>query len=136
MAVKVEVLYEGDLHCVAVHGPSGDRITTDAPVDNRGKGEHFSPTDLLGTAMGTCMLTIMGIAAQERGIDIRGARAEILKEMSNVPRRHISKLTARITLPARLSERERKVLEAAARGCPVHASLGPDTEVDLSFEYV
>ena len=136
MAVKVEVVYEGDLHCVAVHGPSGDRITTDAPVDNRGRGEHFSPTDLLGTAMGTCMVTIMGIAARERDIDIRGARAEILKEMSNVPRRHISKLTVCIALPARLTERERTVMEAAARGCPVHASLGPDTEVDLSFAYV
>ncbi len=134
--VKVEVTYEGDLQCVAVHGPSKDRIRTDAPLDNRGKGEHFSPTDLLGTAMGTCMLTIMGIAARDRNIDIRGARAEVQKEMSAVPRRHISKLTVRITLPAHLAERERRLMEAAARGCPVHASLGPQTEVDLGFEYV
>jgi len=134
--VRVDVVYEGDLHCVAVHGPSKDTITTDAPVDNRGRGEHFSPTDLLGAAMGTCMLTIMGIAARDRGIDIRGARAEVQKEMSAVPRRHIGKLTVRITLPARLSERERALMEAAARSCPVHASLGPQTEVDLGFEYV
>lgn len=135
MAVKVDVFYEGDLHCGAIHGPSGDRIETDAPVDNRGKGAHFSPTDLLGTAMGTCMLTIMGIAAYDRGIDMSGARAEVFKEMSAVPRRHISKLTVRITLSARLDLRQRGVLEAAAKGCPVHASLGPHTEVDLSFLY-
>ena len=135
MTVRVEVVYEGDLHCVATHGPSGDTITTDAPVDNRGKGEHFSPTDLVGTAMGTCMLTIMGIAARDRGIDMTGARAEVLKEMGAVPRRHIARLTVRIFLPERLESRERAVLEAAARGCPVHASLGALTEVDLSFVY-
>ncbi len=136
MAVRMEVVYEGDLHCVALHGPSGDRIPTDAPLDNRGRGEHFSPTDLVGAAMGSCMLTIMGIAARDRAIDMTGARAEILKEMANVPRRHISKLSVRITLPARLRAAERAVLEAAAKGCPVHASLGPDTEVDLAFVYV
>lgn len=136
MAVRVEVSYEGDLHCTAVHGPSLDRLLTDAPTDNRGRGERFSPTDLVGTAMGTCMLTIMGIAAQDRGIDIRGARASVLKEMGSVPRRHIARLAVRITLPAALSDRERAVMEAAARGCPVAASLGPRTTVDLSFEYV
>jgi putative redox protein len=135
MSVRVSIRYEGDLHCTAVHGPSGDRLPTDAPVDNRGRGQHFSPTDLVGTAMGSCMLTIMGIAAHDRGVSIEGATAEVVKEMSAVPRRHISKLTVRITLPAALDERERRVLEAAARGCPVYASLGPDTEVDLSFEY-
>lgn len=136
MAVQVDVVYEGDLHCVATHGPSRDTIPTDAPLDNRGQGRHFSPTDLVGAAMGTCMLTIMGIAARDRGIDIEGARAQVLKEMSEVPRRHIARLTVRITLPARLDARERAVMEAAARGCPVHASLGPDTEVDLGFLYV
>jgi putative redox protein len=135
MVVRVDVVYEGDLHCLATHGPSGDRLPTDAPVDNRGRGAHFSPTDLVGTAMGTCMLTIMGIAARDKGFDMDGARAEVLKEMSAVPRRHISKLTVRITLPARLGPRERAVLEAAAHGCPVHASLGPDTHVDLGFVY-
>lgn len=136
MAVRVEIVYEGDLHCTATHGPSGDVIPTDAPVDNRGLGRHFSPTDLVGAAMGTCMLTIMGIAARDKEIEIRGARAEVVKEMSEVPRRHIAKLTVRITLPARLTPRERALMEAAARGCPVHASLGPDTEVDLGFVYV
>ena len=135
MVVRVDVSYEGDLHCVAVHGPSGDRLPTDAPTDNQGRGEHFSPTDLVGTAMGTCMLTIMGIAARERYIDMSGAHASILKEMSAVPRRHISKLTVRIMLPARLDEKSRAILERAALGCPVHASLGPDTLVDLAFVY-
>ena len=135
MAVRVDIVYEGDLHCIATHGPSGDRLPTDAPVDNKGRGAHFSPTDLVGAAMGTCMLTIMGIAARDRGFDMNGARAEVLKEMLNEPRRHISKLTVRITLPARLGPRERAVLEAAAHGCPVHASLGPDTHVDLGFVY-
>jgi putative redox protein len=136
MAVTVDVTYDGDLACTLTHGPSGDAIVTDAPVDNRGKGRHFSPTDLVGAAMGSCMLTIMGIAALDRGIDITGARAHVIKEMSAVPRRHISRLTVEITVPARLDERERRVLRAAAEGCPVAASLGPDTEVVLEFRYV
>jgi len=135
MAVKVSIRYEGDLHCSAVHGPSGQRLLTDAPTDNRGRGEYFSPTDLVGTAMGTCMLTIMGIAARDKGIEMSGARAEVVKEMSAVPRRHIARLGVRITLPAVLTARERRLLEAAARGCPVCASLGPDTTVDLDFVY-
>jgi len=136
MSVRVDVTYEGDLHCVAVHGPSGNTLPTDAPVDNRGRGEHFSPTDLVGTAMATCMLTIMGIAAADRGIDIAGATASVVKEMGAVPRRHIAKLTVRITLPARLDAKERTILDRAARGCPVMASLGERTEVDLAIDYV
>lgn len=135
MAVAIHVTYEGDLHCMAVHAPSGDRFLTDAPLDNQGRGEHFSPTDLVGAAMGTCMLTIMGIAARNHGIDLRGARAHVEKEMSAVPRRHISKLTVRITLHPGLDPRQRAILERAARGCPVYASLGPDTAVDLQFDY-
>lgn len=135
MAVTVSIRYEGDLHCSAVHGPSGQRLLTDAPTDNRGRGEQFSPTDLIGTSIGTCMLTIMGIAAQDKMIAMEGARAEVVKEMSAVPRRHISRLGVTITLPVALSDRERRILEAAARGCPVCASLGPDTKVDLEFVY-
>ena len=135
MSVKIDVTYDGDLHCTVVHGPSGNRFLTDAPVDNRGRGEHISPTDLVAAAIGSCMLTIMGIAARNHDIDMAGARATVVKEMSAVPRRHISKLTVVITLPARLDARARRLLEAAARGCPVHASLGPDTQVDLSIVY-
>ena len=135
MAVTVTATYEGDLHCTVEHGPSGDRFATDAPVDNRGRGEHFSPTDLVGTAMGSCMLTIMGIAAMDRGIDIDGTRAVVTKEMSAVPRRHISRLTVDITLPARLDDRARALMRKSAESCPVAASLGPDTEVVLNLLY-
>ena len=135
MAVTVEARYEGDLRCTLRHGPSGDTFPTDAPTDNRGRGEHFSPTDLVGAAMGSCMLTIMGIAAADRGIDLRGARAVVTKEMSAVPRRHISRLTVEITLPARLNDKERRVMRRCAESCPVAASLGTDTEVDLVLRF-
>jgi putative redox protein len=131
MSVKIDVTYEGDLHCTVVHGPSRDQLPTDAPADNQGRGEHFSPTDLVAAALGSCVLTVMGIAARRLEIDMTGARAVVHKEMSSVPRRHIGKLTVEIALPARLGPRERRLLESAARGSPVQASLGPDTEVEL-----
>jgi putative redox protein len=136
VAVKIEAVYEGDLHCSAVHGPSGDRLGTDAPVDNQGKGERFSPTDLVAVSLATCVLTTMGIAARNRGLDIRGARAEVLKEMSSVPRRHIGKLTVRIELPAHLDERARRIMAIAAEECPVTASLGPMTAIETTIVYV
>ncbi len=136
MAVKIVTVYEGDLHCDAVHGPSGDRLSTDAPVDNQGKGERFSPTDLVAVALGTCILTTMGIAARNRGLDIRGARVEVLKEMSAVPRRHIGKLTVRLELPAHLDERARGIMALAAEECPVAASLGPMTAIETTIVYV
>jgi putative redox protein len=136
MAVTIEIGYLGELHCDAAHGPSRSRLMTDAPTDNGGKGETFSPTDLVGVALGSCILTTMGIAARRRGWDMSGARADVEKEMSSVPRRHIAKLTVRASLPARLDPRAREVLEAAAETYPVTASLGPLTEIDLRFEYV
>jgi len=132
---KIEVQYEGDLHCRAVHGPTGTTLMTDAPPDNQGKGESFSPTDLVGTAMGTCMLTIMGIYARRKGIDMNGSRVEVLKEMVADPARRIGRLTATFTLPAQLTTIQRAALENAARGCPVHHSLHPDVQVDLIFRY-
>jgi len=135
MSVQIEVRYNGDLHCTVTHGPSGDRFLTDAPVDNRGRGEHISPTDLVAASMGSCMLTIMGIAARDRGIDIDGAHARVIKSMSAVPRRHISNLEVEITLPARLDAKSRAILQRVADGCPVRASLGAETRVQLSFVY-
>ena len=135
MSVQIEVQYDGDLHCTVTHGPSGDRFPTDAPVDNQGRGEHISPTDLVAASMGSCMLTIMGIAARARGIDMEGARARVVKSMSAVPRRHISNLEVEIALPAGLDAKSRAVLERVADGCPVRASLGPGTRVELSFVY-
>jgi len=132
---KIEVQYEGDLHCRAVHGPTGAQLMTDAPPDNQGKGEAFSPTDLVGTAMGTCMLTIMGIYARRKGIEMTGSRVEVLKEMVADPARRIGRLTATFSLPAHLTSVQRAALENAARGCPVHHSLHPDVQVDLIFRY-
>jgi putative redox protein len=136
MSVTVEVVYDGNLECSLTHGPSGDRMTTDAPVDNRGRGIHFSPTDLVGAAMGSCMLTVMGIVARDRGYDMDGATARIVKGMGAEPRRHIAKLTVDITLPAALDVKARTILERTALTCPVHASLGPLTQVVLNFHYV
>ncbi len=135
MSVRVEVVYQGDLICRAIHGPSGDAMLTDAPADNQGQGRHFSPTDLVGTAMITCMVTYIGLAARVRGWNVEGTRAEVIKEMSAVPRRHIARLSVTITLPPGVPEAARPVLEAAALGCPVKASLGPDTAVEVAFVY-
>jgi putative redox protein len=136
MAVTMEVVYEGGLHCAITHGPSGSRIVTDAPVDNRGKGEAFSPTDLSGASLGSCMLTTMGIVAQDRGWDMTGATARVTKEMGATPRRHIATLTVAITLPKALDAKARTVLERTAQTCPVHTSLGDLTAIELSFRYV
>ncbi len=136
MAVQIDCQYEGDLHCTAVHGPSASRMATDAPADNQGRAETFSPTDRVATALGTCMLTIMGIYARPRNIRIEGARAVVEKEMTKTPPRRIARLNLRIQLPATLTEKQRGGLEIAARGCPVAASLHPDVEVALSFEYL
>jgi putative redox protein len=135
MAVTLDVVYEGDLECTLTHGPSGDRMKTDAPADNRGRGAHFSPTDLVGAAMGSCMLTVMGIAARDRGWDMKGATARVAKEMGMQPRRHIARLTVDIALPAALDQNARQVLERIALTCPVHASLGSLTEVVVNFKY-
>ena len=127
--------YLGDLRVLAAHGPSGAEITTDAPVDNEGLGRNFSPTDLMGAALGTSILTILGIVARRREIDIRGARYRIEKEMVADPKRRIAKLTTTIWLPASLSEDDRRVLEQAAHGCPVHHSLDPRIEAPVEVLY-
>ncbi len=135
MSVRIDIRYEGELQCTAVHTPSGDRVRTDAPLDNRGRGEHFSPTDLVAAALGNCVVTLMAIAARDHGIDMTGTHAQVTKEMSAVPRRHIAKLSVDLVLPAHLGPDARRVLERAAHACPVHASLGPGTVVDLRFAY-
>ena len=134
--VEIACTYDGDLSCTVTHGPSGTWFRTDAPVDNRGQGRLISPTDLLAAAIGSCALTIMAIAAFDRGIELRGARVVVTKEMGAQPRRRIARLTCEFTLPAALDERERTVLERAAATCPVQASLGERTELVLRFRYV
>jgi putative redox protein len=137
VAVTIDVEYVGDLHCKAVHGPSGNNLVTDAPLDNGGKGETFSPTDLAATGLGACLITIMGIVAQRHGWDLTGTRVRVLKEMTSVPMRRIGALTATISVPAgRVTEaRDRTLLERAADTCPVRQSLHPDVRVTMVFEW-
>lgn len=137
MAVEMDIEYRGRLRCEATHGPSKDTIATDAPVDNGGKGEAFSPTDLVAAALGSCILTIMGIAAQRMGIEIEGARVHVTKEMLADPVRRIGAVTVTIALPKGLvlSEDDKKRLEQAGAACPVKQSLHPDVRVNLSFVY-
>jgi putative redox protein len=133
--VRIDVRYEGDLRTRAVHGPSGAELLSDAPADNQGLGRSFSPTDLLATALATCVLTIMGIAARARGLELRGATASIEKHMTLTPRRRIGRLVLVLHLPEDPGPQARAALEATAHACPVHASLHPDVQVELSFRW-
>jgi uncharacterized OsmC-like protein len=134
--VKATIEYTGGLHCVATHGPSGNQIQTDAPVDNHGKGEAFSPTDLVAAALGACIATVMGIYAERKGIDLAGMRIEVTKEMSQTPPRRIARLATEIWLPLPESADPAKNLEKAALTCPVHHSLRPDIEKPVTFHWV
>lgn len=132
--VKINVRYGGQLHCTAVHGPSGRVLETDAPVDNEGKGESFSPTDLVATALAACMATIMGIVAKRHAVDLVGMEVVTTKEMSTDTPRRIVALKSKITVPLPGNHPQRKLLEAGALGCPVHHSLDP--RIDKSVEFV
>jgi putative redox protein len=137
--VEIYVRYEGSLHCVARHGPSGATLASDAPVDNHGRGESFSPTDLLATALGTCMLTVMGILAQRRGWDIDGTTTHVIKEMTASPPRRVERLRVTLDMPepaaSQLNEEARRELEHAAHTCPVRLSLHPQIEVPVQFRW-
>jgi putative redox protein len=133
--VHIDVRYEGDLHCTCTHGPSSVTLATDAPVDNQGRGESFSPTDLLATSLASCILTTMAISARKHGIEIAGAKAHITKEMSTTAPRRIARLTLAITLPASVPSDRRPALEAAIKGCPVHLSLHPDIATPVTVTY-
>jgi putative redox protein len=131
-----EVVYQGELRTEAVHLLSKNVIRTDAPPDNNGKGEAFSPTDLLATSLACCMLTIMGIIARRDGIRIDGTRAVVTKIMASNPRR-VSELVIEIYFPSNsaFSEKERQLLENSARTCPVAQSLHPEIKQDIRFNY-
>lgn len=137
MAVTIDIAYTGELRCRATHGPSGESFGTDAPTDNGGKGEAFSPTDLVATALGTCLVTVMGIFAKRSGLDLDGTRVQVVKEMVSDPVRRIGALRVRVTFPAgrRFSEHDRACLERTAHTCPVRQSLHPDVTVEMTFEY-
>ncbi|MBE0641430.1 MAG: OsmC family protein [Bacteroidales bacterium] len=132
--ITAHTKYLGDLRTLARHIRSGNEIITDAPPDNQGKGEAFSPTDLLATALGSCMLTIIGIAAQTHGIDIEGTEVEITKYMLSDPRR-VGKVELDFFFPKEYSPREQSIIEKSGRTCPVALSLHPDLKQDIRFHY-
>ncbi len=133
--VTMSAAYDGNLRCTLTHEPSGSTLRTDAPKDNMGEGALFSPTDLVGAALASCVLTTMAIVARRDGVELDGARAEVSKEMTSVPTRRIGALPVRVTLPARLPADYRAKLENVARACPVHKSLHPDVKIELLFVY-
>ena len=133
--VKVTVNYEGELRCSATHIQSGATMQTDAPLDNNGRGESFSPTDLCATALGTCISTIIGMQMERLGIDLAGMKVEVTKEMSADTPRRISKLVTEIWLPCAVAEEHQQVIERAAKTCPVHFSLHPDIDKPILFHW-
>ena len=133
MSVHISTEYLGDLRCRTTHGPSANSFFTDAPVDNQGKGESFSPTDLVATALGTCVATTMGIFAARHAIDLRGMTVLVTKEMTSVPIRRIARLMTEVRGPLAPTHPHRETLERAALTCPVHQSLHPEVEKPVTF---
>lgn len=132
--VEMTAFYTGEKHCELKHGPSGSSLETDAPRDNHGRGERFSPTDLVAAALASCVLTTMAIMAERDGVELKGASARVGKEMSPQPRR-ISRLPLTVTMPSGIAADQRRRLEAAAYACPVHKSLSSDVEIKIDFIY-
>ena len=133
--VEIRIDYEGQLRCTSQHMPSSTKIETDAPVDNKGRGESFSPTDLVATALGSCMATVIGITADQKSIDVRGMRVVVQKEMSaDLPRR-IDQIIVEMFMPLSESHPDRRVLQSAALSCPVQHSIHPDIKVDLTWHW-
>lgn len=133
--VKVTGEYQGDLHCAAHHGPSGNTLVTDAPKDNQGRGEAFSPTDLVATALGTCILTTMAIVARRHGVDVKGARFAVTKEMSTDAPRRIVRLATEVWMPVPAAALPEGLMERTAHTCPVHQSLHPSVERPIVFHW-
>lgn len=131
--VRIDATYDGNLRCTAIHEPSGAKLITDAPVDNMGKGESFSPTDLLATSMLTCVMTIVAIRADSRELDVTGMTGSVEKSMAANPRR-ISKLEVVVNLPSELSMDDRAWLITEGCNCPVCVSVSESMEVDVTFQ--
>jgi putative redox protein len=130
------VTYESNLRTTCLHLQSGSVFETDAPTDNKGKGERFSPTDLIATGLGACLITTMGIKAESMNIQLDGAKVEVTKVMVSDPRR-IGKIIVHVTLPAlNLDEKTIEILERVGRTCPVERSLHPDVELDIQFKWL
>lgn len=132
--VKCKMTYMGGLHCELQHEPSGATVCTDAPVDNHGKGESFSPTDLMCSAMAACMATIMGIYAEEKGLNLKGTSIEVSKIMSANPRR-IARIETEITVPLPADTEHKAALEQCVLGSPAMRSLHPDIDVPITWHW-
>lgn len=133
MTASIE--YTGKLRCEATHLQSKNSIQTDAPTDNRGNGERFSPTDLLCVSLATCMLTTMGIKADDLGVDITGARADVTKHMAADPRR-VAKIDVKVSLKDLGDDKNKTILERSGNNCPVAKSVHPDIELNLSYDWI
>jgi putative redox protein len=133
--VEIKLSYEGDLHCSAVHTPSGNTLVTDAPVDNNGRGQAFSPTDLVATALASCVATVIGIVSKRKEIAVEGMTVVVRKFMSDDQPRRIARLELDIDVPLPESHPDRRLLESAARGCPVHHSIHPDIDVEMTWRW-
>jgi putative redox protein len=134
MSVEMALSYEGDLRCSLLHNPSNSKISTDAPLDNGGRGAAFSPTDLVGAALLSCAVTTMAIVGAKEGIVLSAASGRVVKEMTVAPRK-IASLTLEIALPDSLDEHSRRRLEEIARGCPVARSLSVEVFTEMRFTY-
>ena len=132
---KFEIRYQGDLRTTAIHLDSGSEISTDAPKDNHGLGETFSPTDMVCSALASCILTIMAIAVEKNDVDIKDTTAIVKKTMGSKPRR-IVKIEIELTFPKEYDAKTKTILERAAHNCPVHHSLSEKVEKDISFTYL
>lgn len=127
--------YQGDLHCLAIHGPSGDSLNTDAPKDNQGRGEAYSPTDLTATSLATCMATTMAIVGRRQNIELRGLKFSVTKEMSTDAPRRIVRLRTELWIPLPRTPELAALLENTAKNCPVHLSLHPAIEKPIVFHW-
>lgn len=132
--MTASIIYTGNLRCKAEHIQSKSIIETDAPTDNRGKGERFSPTDLLCVSLATCMLTTMGIKAGDMQVDITNSKAEVTKHMASDPRR-IAKIEVLVSLPKNIDEKEKLILERTGNNCPVIKSIHPDIVLDINYSW-
>jgi len=133
--VKITGEYQGGLHCAAKHEQSGNTLVTDAPLDNQGRGGAFSPTDLAATALGTCMLTIMAMAARKHGVELRGTRFEVVKEMTKDLPRRIASVSVQFWLPVRKDALPAGALEQACESCPVCLSLHPEVARNVALHW-
>ena len=133
--IEISIDYQGQLRCSAIHQPSGDCLATDAPVDNNGRGEAFSPTDLVATALGTCMATVMGIVARQKEISLEGMKLRVRKHMSADSPRRISRLEVEAEMPISVDHPDREMIQSAALECPVHHSIHPEIEVAITWHW-